>query len=681
LAGKYRLNLDFVFAAIKRDLGYSHISVREKVSQLDYDDILPIIQKLGFERCRDSLLLPLPSEKNRVVLAMANPFDIEVQQEIRFALGGSCSVVLSYEEEIRSCLSFLSPDLFDLDHLRVEENDNSIETLRYSESGLHELDSDEGPEISLVIKLTNRLLTEALEQRASDIHIEPTENALAVRLRIDGVMRELRSIPKYARNRVIARFKLLAGMDIAERRQPQDGRIGIRYKGRAVDVRVSSVPTSHGETLVMRLLSLRWDELSIHKLGIPADIQRSLEHSLDCSSGLVLVTGPTGSGKTTTLYACLKHLQDGSTNIVTVEDPVEYRLPGLNQIQVNELIGVTFPSALRSVLRQDPDIILIGEIRDQETAKIAIQAAQTGHLVLATLHTSDAPGAISRLLDLGVDPLSLSEVLKGVLAQRLIRKNCSECTTVIGGNKQELYRADPILNGWAIPFDGLQEGAGCSACHHTGYHGRVGIYSYLQFTPGLSRLLLEEATLDELRSCAVRNGFACLAHAAFRMLQLGSTTVSEVRTFFQGAERTSPTSTQVRSVTENRSKVRGIQENLPPLHVLLIDENNTRRERLKSSLEHQALIVKEIENVPTSFVTFDDIEVVICTGALLLSPSSGQFVREGSGRHVPILALATRDLGTGDVGALRQGGFCVVPTSTSAAALARLARSEWQKSE
>ena len=383
----------------------------------------------------------------------------------------------------------------DLDLARLMQEMPAIEDLLES--------ADDAP----VIRMINALLTQALREGASDIHIEPFEQISIVRFRIDGRLRDIVRPKKAIHAALISRVKIMSQLDIAEKRLPQDGRITLRVGGKPVDVRVSTLPTGHGERAVLRLLDKEGGRLDLQQLGMSQNTQAQFDHLISQPHGIVLVTGPTGSGKTTTLYAALTRLNAVTTNILTVEDPIEYELPGVGQTQVNARIDMSFAKALRAILRQDPDVIMIGEIRDLETAQIAVQASLTGHLVLATLHTNDAAAAVTRLLDMGIEPFLLSSSLLGVAAQRLVRKLCSHCRQ----------------------FDGQHwHDVGCDKCGNTGYHGRVGIYELLLTTDAIREQIHNRASEAEIRASAQRNGMQSMREDGERWLQDGTTTEAEL---------------------------------------------------------------------------------------------------------------------------------------------------------
>ncbi len=383
----------------------------------------------------------------------------------------------------------------DLDLTKLLQDVPAIEDLLES--------SDDAP----VIRMINALLTQSLREGASDIHIEPFEQTSVVRFRIDGALRDIVRPKKAIHASLISRIKIMSQLDIAEKRLPQDGRITLRVGGKPVDVRVSTLPTGHGERAVLRLLDKEAGRLDLSHLGMAEDMLPQFDRLINQPHGIVLVTGPTGSGKTTTLYAALSRLNASTTNIMTVEDPIEYDLNGVGQTQVNARIDMTFAKALRAILRQDPDVIMIGEIRDLETAQIAVQASLTGHLVLATLHTNDAASAVTRLLDMGIEPFLLSSSLLGVMAQRLVRKLCSQCKT----------------------FDGSTwHAVGCERCGHTGYHGRVGVYELLETTEQIRSQIHNRASEAEIRDAALATGMKTMRDDGERWLADGTTTRAEL---------------------------------------------------------------------------------------------------------------------------------------------------------
>jgi len=375
-----------------------------------------------------------------------------------------------------------------------------------------------------VIRLVNAMIAQAVEKRASDIHIEPFEKEFRIRYRVDGVLFNQEQPPREMKAAIVSRLKLMAKLNIAERRLPQDGRIRMTLNARRVDIRVSSIPTIHGESIVMRLLDRSSVFLPFDKLGFSADTAALFDKLINQPNKILLVTGPTGSGKTTTLYAALDKINAPEKKIITIEDPVEYQLKGINQIAVRPKIGLTFAGGLRHIVRQDPDVIMVGEIRDLETAEIAVHAALTGHLVFSTLHTNDAPGAITRLQDMGVEPYLIASVLSGVLAQRLVRRICQTCRVLDAPDPADLL-AIGVTNGQGVE---LFRGEGCDACRKTGYKGRVGVYELFIITEEVRSLILRKASSGEIRRMAVERGMISLREDAWAKARAGFTTVDEI---------------------------------------------------------------------------------------------------------------------------------------------------------
>jgi len=403
-------------------------------------------------------------------------------------------------------------------------NDDDVTVLEEQDEG--DLDLSNAAHDASIIKFVNQVMAEALESRATDVHVEPFENQLRVRYRVDGVLVEA-NIPPQVRKyhaAIVSRIKILSHLDIAEKRLPQDGRIRLKVAGREIDLRVSVIPMIHGEAVVLRILDRGDAILGLEHLGMSARDRNIWDRVLDLPHGIILVTGPTGSGKTTTLYAALSKINNADLKIVTIEDPVEYQLRGINQIQVNNKSGLTFASGLRAILRHDPDVVLIGEIRDKETAEIAVQASLTGHLVFSTLHTNDAPGAATRLVDMDVEPYLVASTLESVLAQRLVRLICPKCKEESPAEEVEKLR---IEFGDDVP-DVLYRGAGCRNCQGTGYRGRQGVFEMMPVTDEVRTLILERASSREIRKVAIRQGMNSLRGDGWRLIREGRTTPEEV---------------------------------------------------------------------------------------------------------------------------------------------------------
>ena len=505
------------------------------------ENVLSLIPR---DMAQRHMILPIRREGRKLILGMVDPADLYAMEDVRFKTGFDVEPVVMSESNMIRLLDKFYPvskemkvvgeeeesiaddidTLMEMEIAEEEEEEGELETLTVGEEvAVPSVDMRSAP----VIHLVNKIITTAVKMGASDIHIEPFEKLLRVRFRVDGVLQEFISPPYTLAGAIVSRIKIMTGtMDIAERRKPQDGRIKMKVGNKVVDFRVSIVPTIFGEKVVMRILDKSALMLDLTQLGFS---EKGLERFLEAIRqpyGIVLVTGPTGSGKSTTLYSALSNLNRPEVQIVTVEDPVEYNIEGINQVQVNEEIGFTFASALRAFLRQSPNIILVGEIRDSETADIAIRAALTGHLVLSTIHTNDAPSTVNRLVDMGIEPFLLSASLNLIQAQRLVRKVCKNCKKEVKYPPKVLQEAgiDPeVLEGATV-----YEGEGCNVCNYTGYKGRIAITEVMPITPELRELILRNATTDEIRKLAREQGMMTLREDAVEKMKQGLTTLEEV---------------------------------------------------------------------------------------------------------------------------------------------------------
>ena len=483
-----------------------------------------LINNLSAQFMKESKFLPASLNNNELTVIMSNPLNFYTMDALRLATNFEIRVLAGGESEILETIERLYgssgtsmekiiEDMEGIPEYRTEDEEN-VDHLRDMAS--------EGP----VIRLVNLIITRAIEMRASDIHFEPFEDQFRVRYRVDGVLHDVESPPNRLQAAIVSRVKIMAKLNIAERRLPQDGRIMLRVKGKEIDFRVSSVPTIYGESIVLRILDKSSIVLDIEKLGFPEDTLKGFNGLIERPHGIILVTGPTGSGKTTTLYCALEKINSPDKKIITVEDPVEYQLRGVNQIQVKPAIGLSFANALRSIVRQDPDVILIGEIRDAETAEIAIHSALTGHLVLSTLHTNDAPSAITRLIDMGMEDYLLSSTIIGILAQRLIRVACPDC--------QLPYAPDPAIlremrrNGEKTEDWRIIEVRGCEQCAHTGYWGRSGIFEFLEIDDDIRKLILEKRDSNIIKEVARKKGMRTLREDGWLKVRQGLTTIPEV---------------------------------------------------------------------------------------------------------------------------------------------------------
>jgi general secretion pathway protein E len=475
---------------------------------------------LSLRFLKDTQILPLRDDDSLLEAAFADPTDRFSLDAVAMAAGKPVLPRVGLPSEIEAALERIYEKCAD-DEANDELNADLGEVSEDDIEHLKDLAS-EAP----VIRLVNQVIQRAVESRASDIHIEPFEDELKIRYRVDGILKEVSSPPPRSTAAVISRVKIMAKLNIAERRLPQDGRIPLRVQGKELDLRVSTVPTMFGESVVMRLLDKQSVRFDFDSLGFDGNPRDRLEQILEMPYGILLVTGPTGSGKSTTLYTALSRLNTQERKIITVEDPVEYQLPGINQIQVKPQIGMTFAGALRSIVRQDPDIIMVGEMRDLETARIAVQSALTGHVVLSTLHTNDAASGVTRLLEMGVEDYLLTSTINGILAQRLVRRLCPSC--------RESYRPLPELTAKLERVSGgagetrLYRAKGCDRCNGTGYHGRLVITEVLNMTDPIRRAVLEHATATEIQRIAVREGMFTMYEDGLRKALDGRTTMEEV---------------------------------------------------------------------------------------------------------------------------------------------------------
>lgn len=489
-----------------------------------------VIDGISSRFIRESRIIPLELRNNRLKVVMANPDDRTTIDALRVATSADIRVYACDNNAIEEYIArFYGLESQDINRIIEDLGDRGIEFLKEEEEDIGHLKdlASEAP----IIKLVNLLITRAVENRASDIHVEPFEDELKVRYRIDGVLHDIESTPKRLHAAIVSRIKIMAKLNIAERRLPQDGRIRLRVGESEIDLRVSTIPVLYGESVVMRILRKEGIVIDLNLIGFPQDTLSEFNRLIAKPNGIILVTGPTGSGKTTTLYGALDKINSPDKKIITVEDPVEYQLKGVNQIQVKSQIGLNFANTLRHIVRQDPDIIMIGEIRDLETAEIAIQSALTGHLVFSTLHTNDAPSAITRLLDMGVENFLLSSTIRGILAQRLVRIICPACKELDAStaNKEELG----ILG---LDKDTpLYAGKGCDKCASTGYYGRTGIFELLVVDDDIRKSVLKNADSNELRSLAREHGMRTLLKDGADKVKAGITTITEVLRVIQEA--------------------------------------------------------------------------------------------------------------------------------------------------
>jgi type II secretory ATPase GspE/PulE/Tfp pilus assembly ATPase PilB-like protein len=596
---------------------------RFRIKVADLSTLDPkVVQGVPEQLARRYQVLPLRMTDSYLEIATANPFDLDAEKALAFATAREVRTVLLPPSKIVERLDEIyrpdkaidkllsgmegSPDLVQLaDAPRPEELTGSVE------------EASQRP----VVRLVDLILSEGIGSRASDIHIEPEEGGVAVRYRIDGVLRQVMKIPRNAGVPLVSRIKIMSSLDIADRMRPQDGRARVAVGGQPVDLRVSTLPASLGEKVVIRILDSRGTVKSLDTLGMSGSEAEAIKALLSNHEGIILVTGPTGSGKTTTLYSCINQIKSEGVNIVTVEDPVEYRMTGIVQVQVQEKAGLTFAAALRSILRQDPDVVLVGEIRDRETAQIAVQASLTGHLVLSTLHTNDAPNAVTRLVDIGLEAYKIAAALRGVVAQRLMRRLCPTC-------KEVWMEAPPEkLSRWLPKGTPLYRAAGCPECSMTGYRGRFSIVEVLAMTPEIERVIAAGETADRVAAAGKRGGMKSLWDSGLGHVLLGDSTVDEllrvVDVPMEDATRPSgetaaaprgrvpgsaepavapplgqraapePFGVSFDLLEEPAPPRRSGEHGEPALKVLLVDDEDSLRRVLKDLLERDGYIVSE----------------------------------------------------------------------------------------
>ena len=530
ISGTWGEDEDAVMALVERGL-VSEVqlaSARAAQSELPFVELVefPVdrsaVALVPAAMCRRYQVLPISVNGDLLTLAMVDPGDVFALDDVRAAARMQIRPVVASPGDLRAAIDRYhraDGELSDLTSALEEENGGAVDLVRPGEEEI----TDEAP----IVRFVNLLISQAIQDKASDIHIEPGEREMHVRYRIDGVLHQMQSAPKSIQNGVISRLKIMSDIDIAERRKPQDGRISVSHAGRKIDLRVATLPTVWGEKVVMRILDNASSTMAISNLALLPRNLEAFRQSYTKPYGMILVTGPTGSGKSTTLYTTLAEVANPQINVITVEDPVEYRMKGINQVQVNNKAGLTFASALRSILRSDPDVVLIGEIRNHETAQIAIEAALTGHLVLSTLHTNDAPSAITRLTEMGIEPFLVGSAIDCVVAQRLARRLCDRC--------REQYNPDPyelaaLRFGWdpALPPPVLYRPVGCSNCSNTGYRGRIALHEVMIVTEEIERHAVARSSGAEIMQTAIAQGMITLRQDGWQKAQMGLTSIEEI---------------------------------------------------------------------------------------------------------------------------------------------------------
>ena len=519
-----------VLGVLAAQLGMELVSVKDLELTPQLRDSVPV------DIARRYKVVPVHGDAETLTVALGDPLDFDTVDTLRHLLKCHVDSVVASRDEINVLIEKYYASESTMEEIlgQIDDGDVDVEMTDMDHILQASEMSDASETDAPIVKLVSLVILEAFRNHASDIHLEPLESRFRIRYRIDGVLHEVDSPPRRLQSSIISRVKLMAGMKISEKRVPQDGRIQVNIKGRELDLRVNTVPCTHGESVVMRILDKQNLALGLPSLGFLSDDQQTFDNLIGLSDGILLVTGPTGSGKTTTLYACLQQINRPDTKIITVENPVEYQISGVNQVQVREDIGLTFSYALRSILRQAPNVVMIGEIRDMETAQIAVEASLTGHLVFSTLHTNDAPSAVTRLLDIGVKPFLVSSSMRAAMAQRLVRSICERCKEPREPTDAQLKLMGPV----AEQFSGvtLYAGRGCQKCSLTGYSGRKGIFEIFQVDDEIQRLIFEKVSTAQLRAYAREMGMRTLREDGLRKVVAGSTTVEEVLRVTMGDE-------------------------------------------------------------------------------------------------------------------------------------------------
>ncbi len=611
------------------------------------------------EMAENYMLMPVQKTEKGLLVAMANPADLYALDDLRFVTRMSIDIAVAPHKDILDAIEKYYPkrDL-EKDFSSGPGIDEGIEIVRRKEEEDKDLtdvqdilDLTERPP---VVRFTNAIFADAIKLKASDIHIEPQKTAVIIRYRIDGIMRQIMQTDKHVHASVVSRIKILSNMDISIRREPQDGKAQVIFGGASYDMRVSTIPTSYGEKVTIRILDPASAEMGLEDLGFSQKALKELIDSISMPQGIVLVTGPTGSGKSSTLYACLNRLNTQEVNIITVEDPIEFDISGINQVQINPKAGITFAKGLRSILRQDPDIVMVGEIRDSETAPIALQAAQTGHMVLSTLHTNDAPSAVTRLMDLGIEPFLISDSLVAVVGQRLARGICRECKVPDPLSPQILKRlpqqigADGSATFW--------KGAGCEACNYTGYSGRLGLFEVMTITPSLRELLGPDVSAATLKKAAEREGFRSMSMDGIRKALKGLTTIDEVFRVAppdagevqEGQAVEPPALEEIETEEPPPPESRSSLSIVRPPKILVVDDNEIILKVLSNVLESEDYLVITAENgleamkiamqeKPDLMIT--DFLMPQMDGVTLIKKLKSQLAT----RYIPVIMLTAKD--------------------------------------
>jgi type IV pilus assembly protein PilB len=624
-----------------------------------------VVELLTRKQAESQLILAVGKQGRRLRLAMANPLDHGAIDDVKFRTGLEVTVVIASETDIRKAIEkHYKKDDIDFDLLSKVVPSAEVQVLPGERETDSEYNVDElirQSEIAPIVRLANAVLADAVKLKASDIHIEPQEREVLVRYRVDGMMKNIFKVGLPVLAPLVSRIKIIGDMDIAVKRRPQDGRTKLKVANKHYDLRISTLPTIFGEKVVIRILDQTRAFISLADLGFQGAELEVLTSILSRPQGIVLVTGPTGSGKSSTLYGALNHLRSEVINIVTVEDPVEYQLPGINQVQVNERAGITFATGLRSILRQDPNVVMVGEIRDAETAKIAFQAANTGHLVLSTLHTNDAPSAVTRLIDLGIDSFVIGSSLLCILAQRLVRRNCPHCLVPDVVDESLLAR----LKLSRDEAKGIRKGQGCEACQFTGYSGRAGIFEMLTINDDLRRLIIKGAADTEISAEARRLGIKGLFGDGLFKVRQGVTSVDELIRAAPPPERDArmpKPEKEVVSIPEERKSE--IPRKQP--RVLAVDDDpfiRTMLEKVLSEANYEVILAPDGEEALAK--VFRDLPDLIISDVVMPKLDGLQLVKKLKGHLqtsiIPVILLTSKDEVESEVEGLEAGADDYIP--------------------
>ncbi|MDO4499988.1 MAG: GspE/PulE family protein [Erysipelotrichaceae bacterium] len=509
-----------LIGALQQQLGIDYVDLSKITIPTELAQLIPKSLAKQYQ------IVPVKLDKEKLYIAMADPMNFYAVEEVRKTSHKQVVQMIASSSAVDYAITILYGNegaAKAIEDMRKEVSNSEVNTVELT-SAFQTNNLDDDINSAPTIRLVNSIIERAVNERASDIHLEPKEKEFVCRMRIDGVMRQILTVPKELQNSVISRIKIMSSLDISERRVPQDGRFNVRIKDKDIDLRISTLPTVYGEKVVARLLDKSQSRLSKEMIGLRGRDLEKYNQMVHCHNGVILITGPTGSGKSSTMYTMINELNTESVNLVTLEDPVEYNVDGVNQVQINEKTGMTFASGLRSILRQDPDIIAVGEIRDGETAEIAMRSAITGHVVLSTIHTTDSIGTIERLIDIGVEPYLISSALKGVVAQRLVRKICPNCRKEYVPSLEELQSLSTVPSSDTKFY----KGEGCSECYNTGYKGRIGVFEMLPITKDIRSLITKRASHDQYEDVLRNTDFKTLRQSAENLVREGITTVEEV---------------------------------------------------------------------------------------------------------------------------------------------------------